>query len=353
MKILFGVFDWGLGHATRDKPIIEALLKKGHRVDLLSTGRSLKVLKSHFKKRCKYFDVPSVYSPYTKTPFFVVSFTVKIPLILKSIADARKITEKIIAKEKYDIVISDCRYDVYDKKTNSYLINHQLRFLSNIFFEPLTELWLKKRMDKYRYVLVPDYEHNSLSGKLSHNLHYFDKRKIKYIGILSHIKPEKTKKDLDYFISITGPEPQRGQLEKKILAQVKDLNGKIVIAGGNPDSGVERKNKNITFYSFLEQKQQQEMMNRAKFIVTRSGYTTMMELAEFNTRKALLIPTPGQTEQGYLSKYYEKNKYFHSVSQYRLNLKKDVEKSRNNYKGFNVPWKTKESVKKIIEIIGV
>lgn len=352
MKILFGVFDWGLGHATRDKPLIEALLKRGHSVDIISTGRALKILQSHFETKCKYFDVPSICSPYSKNKYFVFNFTLKIPEILTTLAKARKMSKAIIEKGKYDIVISDCRYDVYAKKSNSYLINHQLRFLSNPVFEPLTELWLKKKMDNYKYVLVPDFEENakSISGKLSHNLKYFDKNKIKYIGILSHIKKKTVNKDIDYFISVTGTEPHRTILENKILAQVKDISGKIVIAGGNPDSGVERKQKNVTFYSFLDTKLQEEMMNRAKFIITRSGYTTMMELVEFDIKEALLIPYPGQTEQNYISKHFEKQKYFHSVNQDKLNLVNDIEKARG-YNGFKASWKTNESVNKFLKII--
>ena len=62
MKILFGVFDWGLGHATRDIPLITALLQE-HEVHILSTGRGLTLLQAHFGERCTYYDVPSVRPP--------------------------------------------------------------------------------------------------------------------------------------------------------------------------------------------------------------------------------------------------------------------------------------------------
>ena len=38
------------------------------------------------------------------------------------------------------------------------------------------------------------------------------------------------------------------------------------------------------------------MLNRAKLVMTRSGYTTLMELAGLG-RKALFVATPGQSEQ--------------------------------------------------------
>ena len=91
-------------------------------------------------------------------------------------------------------------------------------------------------------------------------------------------------------------------------------------------------------------------MNRAKFIITRSGYTTVMELIELGKKNVLFIPTPGQPEQEYLADYYERKGYFHHAHQNRLNLKSEVEKSRE-FAGFIPEWRTTESVKKAIKFI--
>ena len=349
MKILFGVFDWGLGHATRDIPLINELIKK-HQVTIESTGRALVLLKDYYKDKCRYFDVPSLHSPYTKTPFFSTNFAFSLPKMLKSLSHARKITAQIIKDEKFDIVITDCRYDVYDTKENSFIINHQVRFKAPPAAETALEAWLASRMKKYKYVIVPDYDSPNLSGKLSHNLMFIRKEKIRYIGILSHLQKTDTEPDVDYFIPLSGPEPQRAILEKKILAETNRLQGKIVIAGGKPDENKNTSKENVEFYSFLNAGQQQHFMNRAKFIISRPGYTTVMELAELNKKDILFLPTPGQTEQEYLADFYEKNKYFHHVSQYRLSLNSDIERARD-FSGFNPPWKTEQSIKNFMEII--
>lgn len=44
-RVLFTVLDWGLGHATRSIPVIEALLKCGFDVQLAGEGNSLLLLK--------------------------------------------------------------------------------------------------------------------------------------------------------------------------------------------------------------------------------------------------------------------------------------------------------------------
>jgi len=348
MKILFGVFDWGLGHATRDMPLITELLKDNE-VHIITTGGALKILKTHFKDRCRYYDVPSLYPPYTRTPFFKLKFALSSPVIMRNLRSARKKTQRIVTRG-FDKVISDCRYDVYDTPDNSYLINHQLRFSAPYGAERVAEKWLATRMKRYKYVIVPDFDKDNLSGKLSHNLRFIDGDKIKYIGILSRLKKVDAELDINYFISLSGPEPQRTVLEKKVLSQVGQLHGKVVIAGGNPHSSSNGKGRNFEFYSFLDADRQQEFMNRSRFIISRSGYTTMMEFAELGKKRVLLMPTPGQSEQVYLARHVERRNIFHRVSQYRLKLRRDVLACRR-YKGFDPSWKTSESVKKFYDVV--
>ena len=52
-------------------------------------------------------------------------------------------------------------------------------------------------------------------------------------------------------------------------------------------------------------------------IFCRAGYTTIMELISLN-RTALLIPTPGQTEQEYLASYLSSKGWFDTVLQSKL-----------------------------------
>lgn len=353
-KILFGIFDWGLGHATRSKTVIDALLKKGHSVDIIATGRALNLLNQNFGKDInEYHDVPSIVSPYTKSKHFCISFILKSPAMLNSLRKARKISKKIIKKGDYDIVISDCRYDVYGKKKKSFLINHQLRFAAPPAAEISAEAWLAYRMSRYCKIIVPDYgNEDNLTGKLSHKLNFIKKKKVEYVGQLSHVSKSKKKSGdpIDYFIMLSGPEPQRTILEEMVLCQAKNLSGKIVIAGAVPEGKKIKTPDNIEYHPFMSGREVQKMLNNCSFLVTRSGYTTIMEMAELDLKNALLIPTPGQTEQEYLASYYEEKGFYHSVTQDRLDLKKDIETAQG-YKGFSPKWSTDKSVKKILKII--
>ena len=182
---------------------------------------------------------------------------------------------------------------------------------------------------RFSGVIVPDYIENSISGDLSHNLKKIDENKLHYIGALSDFRKKNMKKDIDYLISISGPEPQRSILEGKLAVQVQDLDGNIVMTLGKVEKYSKMKKKNITTYSFLTKEKREELLNRAKIVVSRSGYSTIMDLGVIDT-KALLIPTPGQIEQEYLSEYHNKKGTFYSVKQNEINLKKDVEVAKKS-----------------------
>jgi UDP-N-acetylglucosamine:LPS N-acetylglucosamine transferase len=200
-------------------------------------------------------------------------------------------------------------------------------------------------------VIVPDIDPDggrpNLSGKLSRSNLEATKRKAYFAGILTSTKKMKMDEDLDYLIIVSGPEPQRTKLEEIILKQVQKLPGEKVVLLGSPQKEVHKKlDERTTVHSYISGEEKVDLMNRAKFMITRSGYTTMMELAELEKRHALLTPTPGQTEQEYLSRYYAREGWFLSRSQYRLRLTEDV-KAAMPYQGFPEIAKTKENVKRL------
>ncbi|HEY4934991.1 MAG TPA: glycosyltransferase, partial [Puia sp.] len=52
----------------------------------------------------------------------------------------------------------------------------------------------------------------------------------------------------------------------------------------------------------------------------RSGYSTIMDLVQMK-KNAILVPTPGQTEQEYLGRYMNEKKWMYNVPQKNFNLK--------------------------------
>ena len=74
-------------------------------------------------------------------------------------------------------------------------------------------------------------------------------------------------------------------------------------------------------------KKREYLLNRTKLVISRSGYSTIMDLAVIGA-KALMIPTPGQIEQEYLGQYHNKKGTFYSISQNKINLKSDIETAK-------------------------
>ena len=64
-------------------------------------------------------------------------------------------------------------------------------------------------------------------------------------------------------------------------------------------------------------------MCASKLLVCRSGYSTLLDLSVIQSR-AILIPTPGQPEQEYLSLELMNKKLYYSVQQDALNFEVDL-----------------------------
>ena len=159
----------------------------------------------------------------------------------------------------------------------------------------------------------------NLSGKLCRSRIKSTIQRSYYAGILTSTRKMNLKEDLDYLAIVSGPEPQRSALEKIILRQIQKLPGeKAVLLGSPRQERHEKLDASTTVHSYVSTEEKARLMNRARFIISRSGYTTMMEMAELDKKHALLTPTPGQTEQEYLSRYYAREGWFLSRSQYRL-----------------------------------
>jgi hypothetical protein len=250
--------------------------------------------------------------------------------MLRAVADERRNLAKIVDENNFDLIISDNRLGVYSDRVPSVFITHQLHYHLPLVAWPfeLAAVWLNGYLhSKYERIIVPDNPPGplSLAGKLSRADTEATRSRAYYAGILNSAEKQDVGEDLDYLFLISGPEPQRTQLEEILLPKIPELNGSSVVLLGSPNgkktpAGTDR----CTVMSYATTAEKQRLMNRAKFIVCRSGYTSMMEIAELRKRHALFIPTPGQTEQEYLSWYYEQKGWFHSTSQYRIDLHRDI-----------------------------
>lgn len=333
MKVLIAPLNWGIGHATRSIPLIEHHLNKGNTVIIASSGNALDLLKNRFPT-VNNITLPDYRIKYYKKIPVWASICLQGIRILKAIKEEHIFIQKYCIKNKIDLIISDNRYGVYHSGIYSQFICHQLN--------PLMPLAIVQRPIEYihRYlckgfneILVPDYKDpsNRLSGKLSKTTLKWQS-KIKFIGPLSHLNfsTSENKKTTDVFVLLSGIEPQRSILEQLIISQIQGINNSVTIVGGKINDNTIPQG-NIRYFSFLNNKRLEQEINNAKYIICRSGYSTIMDLHLLKNKILLFIPTPGQTEQEYLATYLSnKHTNIYMQSQSKLDLKKLIVNVTNN-----------------------
>ncbi|MDR1114040.1 MAG: phosphatidylglycerophosphatase A [Candidatus Margulisbacteria bacterium] len=356
-KIVFAFNSYGLGHATRTLPLVQAAIEHGYQTYIIAYGRSLAFLRQELGRSvAKYFALRdySFNRVFRKKGFSSRRFLLNSPLFVKEVLDEHKAFLKLHAKYKFDLVLSDSRMGIYLPDKPSYFLSNQLKqstARATWFGEIFTENYMRRVKKHFTKFIVPDTAGNSISGLLTHNFWFLKKKDVEYIGILSMLRKRRTKRKLDYFISISGPEPQRTVFEEKTLAALDVLQGrKTVITLGTPEkAGYHKKIGTVEIFGILNRKQQEEMMNAAALVVTRSGYSTVMDLAELE-KKALLIPTDGQPEQEYLARYHKLLGHNHVARLKKLDLRRDLELAKH-YPGYKTKHKTADSVKKFLALI--
>jgi len=353
MKIIYAVCSWGLGHATRSLPVIRALVNEHNDVTVISNGRSLEVLKKELEDTVHYADIPDYPMLVSEnTRQFLAKSMVYWPVFIKRIEDGLAELQKILRQSHYDCIFSDARYDMYSKKIPSIFLSHQMRIMNPLrikMFERSMERFNLFFFKRFGTVLVPDYRDDSLSGDLSHNLRRIKEERLHYVGVLSDFRKRRFKKDIDYLISISGPEPQRSYLEDKLLAQTQGLTGTIVVTLGKAETHAMNKYKNLTTYTYVNKDLREELLNKARLVISRSGYSTIMDLAVIDA-KALFIPTPGQIEQEYLSRYHNELGTFYSVTQDAVSLETDVHIAKQKT-GITRECNVKKTVESILQLI--
>ena len=328
-RILISPLDWGIGHATRCVPIIKELLKRDYEVVIGAEGRPMKLLMQEFPEveiiRFTGYNINySKYLPATTSLIF------QIPKIFWNIKRENKILDKIIDDYKIDGVISDSRFGLYTKKVPCVFLTHQLKIKSP-FFEKYLQNLNYKFINKFNQCWIIDDEKNNLAGELS--MPKFFPENYKYIGPLSRFENIEEEKKYDILCLISGPEPQRTIFEKGLIKAIKKRQEKTLIILGKPEQKFSKKTSNITIKSHLNARELNKAIIESNFVISRSGYSTIMDLVKLG-KKAFFIPTPGQTEQEYLARYFFERKICYYQKQENFDLNKALNKSKS-YRGFS------------------
>lgn len=333
-RILVAILDWGLGHATRCIPLIKELQKRNCVVFIASSGRAYDLLKKEFYLTIRCFEIDGYDPVYPDGDGMVLKMAFQVPKFLRIIRKEQLQVEKIVERNQIDLVISDNRYGCYSTKVPSIMINHQLNIQM-----PKGWKWMEKRVNdkNHEYIKrfsecwVPAPENSLVSGLVQNN----GDLNIRYIGYLSRFKKKTLAKKFDVCGICSGPEPQRSHLEYYLTDQFKKSKLQCLLINGKAEvmSKYYKKDQRFSIANCLTTEDINEVIEQSDIIISRPGYSTVMDLAKLG-KKAIFIPTPGQTEQNYLAAELMAQGIAYSVDQEEFDLDASL-KEAQKYTGFS------------------
>jgi len=337
-RVLICPLGWGLGHASRIIPIISRFEKEGYEVITSGDDPQMKFIASFFPNirtivfpsfRVKLAKGTNQLLPLAWLVIRLPYFTFKEHIQVK----------KIIRKYNIDIIISDNRYGLWSTKAKTVFVTHQLRVIFPKpfqFLESIGEKYIRFCTNRFDYCWIPDFsDDNNLSGELSHSTKLSSN--IRFIGSLSRfheIKLETEDKSWDLVGISSGPSPQR-EIFIDLIERIAICHKlKTLIIKGNPNEGTIIAELNgISYVGHLGDTEFAEVVKSSKYLITRSGYSTIMDLVAIGV-SGLIVPTPGQTEQEYLACYLSKKGLFKTCKQGDLE-KIDISISCKSISQFN------------------
>jgi UDP:flavonoid glycosyltransferase YjiC (YdhE family) len=332
-RVLFGVLDWGLGHATRSIPVIHQLLQRGCQVRIATSGLAYELLKSHFPELVFYKITPYGVR-YARHGMFMMNIFWQLPRLLRVIWREGREAKRICARWPASVILSDCRYGFRAPGVMSVFITHQINFqmpLTLKWLQPLVNLANRFLLGRFARIWVPDVP-AGITGKLSAPGGL--KPRVRYIGTLSRFKRRPPAEAPRYEVAavLSGPEPQRSLLEKTIRRQLETLQLPAVLVRGLPAARAYQQVGNLEIYNYLDGDELLSVIGDARVVIARSGYSTVMDLMELGCH-AVFVPTPGQTEQLFLARQLMKQGIAYSQKQSRFHLETALKQSRR-FRGF-------------------
>ncbi|WP_405328124.1 glycosyltransferase [Fibrobacter sp.] len=348
MKVLVAPLDWGLGHATRCVPVIREFLRAGAEVELAVVKANANFFREVFPDLRQRL-APSYNIVYPKHGYNMALWLLKNSMHLNAVMRyEHHFAEEMVERHGYDVLFSDNRFAFYSKKAYSIYMTHQRRIAfprAFAAFERIGVMWHANIMRKFDEVWVPDMEiFPGYAGSLSHSGATPGDKPMRYVGVLSRFSEmggdgnaPNLERDVDLmsvseFMAhsasvewnvasepsenralgmrstvmfpaykvvavVSGVEPARTQFELQLREALLKIPGRHMMILGKPSAEQKTWTEgNIEFHTHLATNDFAEAVKRADFVVSRGGYSTVMDMAELGA-KCIFVPTPGQFEQ--------------------------------------------------------
>ena len=314
-RLLFTVLNWGMGHATRSLPLIEYAQRCGWTVHVASSGTALEFLRSQINQNgVSFHEKPNQEILYAKHANRL-KIALQIPGFLNNIGAERQWTKQFVNSHRITHVVSDNCYGASTSVVPCALISHQWHLPVQSSGQWAVDAFVRNQAKHFDQLWTPDIPDTpGLSGKLGLQLGMPDC--IRRIGVLSRLPLDATKGKWKRVGMVSGPEPHRSLMERSLKRwmSLDGLGGLIV--SGRPDGTIQEED-GVTIWPNPTAAQLAGALVGAETVVCRSGYSSLLDLAALGVR-AILVPTPGQSEQIYLAQHWAHSFGFATCTQLEL-----------------------------------
>lgn len=318
-RLLLAPLHWGLGHAARCLPIAAALeaaaAERGLALHLhwASDGNALALLHRE-RPGDAHHELPAYGVRYpTRHPLLNVALSG--PQMLRAIGRETQTVRGLHERHAFDLVISDHRYGCRVPGVRSLFVTHQVHLpvagLAGRVAQAMQEAWV----GGFDEVLIPDY---ATAPRLAGEMSAPPRRMpATYLGPVSRFArappPAQTPqmaqttragdadvapRDPALVCLLSGPEPARSRLEALLYER---LDRPATLIRGTTQPRTSAPPAHFTVHDLLTAGELRAVLAQAPRLITRPGYTTVMDLAILG-RRAVFVPTPGQPEQARLGR---------------------------------------------------
>ncbi len=264
--------------------------------------------------------IPGVEVRYAKGHSQGWAMAKQFPAMLRSVREEHHLFLDLRRSLQLDAVISDQRFGIRADGLPSVIITHQVFPFTPIAQGLLRRFNLHQIRPFDRCWIPDDAQAPGLAGELSHGAML--PANARYIGPVSRMDPvHAIAPSTPYRVVcvISGPEPQRTLLEQELMEQLQRIDGDHLLVLGRPDPPLDEVVGNVRRLGHLGGDALTGALLQAELIVSRTGYTTLMDLERIG-RNALVVPTPGQEEQEYLGELHARSGRFVVQAQEHLNV---------------------------------
>ena len=327
--VLIAMLDWGMGHTTRSSTIIKHLIELNFNVIVCCNSVQKSILVTEFPF-IEYHSLKGYGLSYGSSGWGTrLKLILQVPKILIRINQENRWLRQFIREKKPVLIISDNRYGFFSKKIPSILITHQLCIQTGMghITNKLIGYINIRFMNRFSRCWVPDSETALNAGGILSHPQIKPSTPVQYLGCLSRFDScsNLTKTFPDILIILSGPEPQRTILENKVLEQVQSINCQVTLVRGLPGTNVQLAvPAHVTVHNYLPTRSLNELLCSAQFVISRSGYTSIMDYLKLGV-SSILIPTPGQAEQEYLANHLSQQGLAIKMSQKDFSIPKCIE----------------------------